>query len=69
MTWSEKVRYVRIKLQMTQVELSRATGIPVVTIARWETTDSEPQPKSMGKFLAFCDEKNIVFSKGVKDYE
>ncbi len=61
MRWSEKVRLVRIKLQMTQVQLSKATGIPVVTIARWETTDAEPQPRTLGKFLAFCKEKNIIF--------
>jgi len=63
MTWSEKVKYVRIRLQMTQVELSKATGIPVVTIARWETTNSEPQPKSRGKFLSFCEENNIFLEE------
>ncbi len=62
MKWSEKVRLVRIKLQMTQVQLSEATGIPVVTIARWETTDAEPQPKTLGKFLAFCKENDIDFN-------
>ena len=69
MTWSEKVKYVRVKLQMTQAELSKETGIPVVTIARWETTNSEPQPKSMGKFLSYCEKKKIVFTKGVIDNE
>ncbi len=61
MKWSEKVRLVRVKMQMTQAQLSQATGIPVVTIARWETTDSEPQPKTLGKFLIFCKENHIDF--------
>ena len=59
MTWREKVKYVRVKLQMTQPELSKATGISLVTIARWETTDSAPQPKLMGKFLEFCEKNKI----------
>lgn len=59
MTWKEKVKYVRVKLKMTQPELAKATGISLVTIARWETTDSVPQPKLLGKFLDFCEKNNI----------
>lgn len=61
MTLKEQLLYVRTKLQMTQVELSKATGISPITIARWETQDQSPQPKSYGKFLAFCDIQGIKF--------
>lgn len=61
MTWKEKVKYVRLKLQLTQAELSQETGIPLVTIARWECSNTEPRIKLKGKFLSFCEKKNIVF--------
>lgn len=51
--------FVRIKLQLTQTELAKATGISQTIIARWETTSKEPQPKSYGKFLAFCEVEGI----------
>lgn len=61
MNRSEKVKYVRIKMKMTQAEFSKASGIPMITIARWETTEAYPQPKSIGKFLDFCEREKIVF--------
>lgn len=36
MNKAEKVRYIREKLQVTQAELSKESGIPMVTLARWE---------------------------------
>lgn len=61
MTKAEKVRYVREKLQLTQLELSKESGIPMVTLARWEKSIQEPRAKQWGKFLEFCEKKNIVF--------
>jgi len=62
MKLKDKVKYVRIKLQLTQVELAQKTGISAITIARWETDeDCNPQPKLLGKFLAFCEENHIDF--------
>lgn len=63
MTIAEKVRYVREFLQLTQNELSKQCGIPRVTLARWESSVQEPRAKQWGKFIAFCEEKNINFSK------
>lgn len=59
MEWRDIVKEVRIKMQLTQSELSKMTGISMATIARWETTDSEPHPKQLGKFLEFCKKNNL----------
>ena len=67
MTLKEKLIYVRTELQMTQVELAKATGISNITIARWETQDMVPQPKSYGKFLAFCKANGITFDDKERD--
>ena len=63
MTLKEKLIYVRTELQMTQVELAKATGISNITIARWETQDMVPQPKSHGKFLASRKANGITSEK------
>lgn len=65
MTPKEQVLYVRLKLKMTQSELAKATGIPLVTIARWETSTKVPQAKQFGKFLDYCETHNIQFDKQV----
>ena len=61
MNKAEKVRYIREKLQVTQAELSKESGIPMVTLARWEAAMQEPRAKQWGKFISFCDKKKIVF--------
>ena len=62
MTKAEKVRYVREKLQLTQSELSKRCGIPMVTLARWENSLQEPRAKQWGKFIEFCESNNIMFN-------
>lgn len=61
MNLKEKLIFVRTKLKLTQNELAKLTGISAITIARWETIDMVPQPKSYGKFLEFCEKNNIKF--------
>ena len=63
MTLSEKVKYVRAKLRLTQKELSKKTGIPENTIVKWETEQTtKPQMSNYGKFLDFCELNGIDFS-------
>lgn len=59
MTISEIVKNVRVKLKLTQAELSKLSGIPVVTIARWESQSTKPRAKQWGTFLDFCKSHNI----------
>lgn len=61
MTPKEQVIYVRLKMKMTQAELSKAIGVPLVTIARWETSTKAPRAKQYGRFLEYCEKNNITF--------
>ncbi len=61
MKLKEQLKYVRCKLKLTQEQLAQETGISKVTIARWESSDVEPHMISYGKFLDFCEKKNIEF--------
>ena len=49
MKFSEKVKYARMKLLLTQEALAK------------ELENREPQIVSQGKFYAFCESKNIKF--------
>lgn len=63
MEWKDKVKYARIIMKMTQLDLSKATGISAVTIARWETGKIKPQSKQIGKFIEFCNKNKIEFNE------
>lgn len=59
----EQVKFVRRKLFLTQAQLSKETGISIVTIARWERIDGiKPQLSSYGKFLAYCEKKGVILN-------
>lgn len=60
-TKAVKVRYVREKLQLTKLELSKESRIYTMTFARWEKSIQEHRAKQWGKFLEFCERKNIIF--------
>lgn len=65
----EQVKLVRRKLLLTQAQLSKETGISVITIARWESVEGiKPQMVSYGKFLAYCEKKGIHFEDDEKDH-
>lgn len=63
MTFGEKVKFVRIKLKLTQAQLAKETGIPEITIAKWETHNIKPQAVSYGKFIEYCEKHNIRFDE------
>lgn len=65
MEFNKQVKYVRMKLKLTQAQLSELTKIPLVTIKKWETHDITPQMANYGKFIEFC-EKNNIFLNEVK---
>ena len=69
MTFSEKVKYVRMRLSLSQYALARKLNLSVPTICRWEKGNREPQAMTMGKFYIFCEENGIIFDdvKGFKE--
>jgi len=61
MNFSEKVKYVRMKLELSQGDLAKAIGIFYFTISRWERENREPQIAMLGKFYNYCERQGIRF--------
>lgn len=63
MTFSDKVKYVRAKLQLSQAQLAEKLKVSVVSVNRWESKGIEPQFLVRARFNEFCKENNIEFDK------
>ena len=61
MSFSEKVKYVRLKLKLSQEELARELGVSFATINRWENGSYNPSRLAKKAFEEFCNNKNIKF--------
>ena len=64
MNFSDKIRFVRDKLGLTQEELANKLGVSFATINRLEQGLTTPQISTERKFYAFCKENNVSFSAG-----
>lgn len=60
MSFSEKVKYVRTKLKLSQEDLARELGVSFATINRWENGSYNPSRLAKKAFDDFCKENNIV---------
>lgn len=61
MEFSNQVKYVRMKLELSQSDLAKALGISYSTISRWERENREPQMAMLGKFYNYCERQGIRF--------
>ncbi len=61
MIFSEKVKFVRKKLNMTQAELASALGVSFATINRWENNQVTPSSLAQKAFEDFCESNFIDF--------
>lgn len=61
MKFSDKVKYVRMKLELSQESLAKELGISYATVSRWERENRDPQMAKLGKFYNFCERKEIRF--------
>ena len=61
MKFSEKVKYARMKLLLTQEALAKELGVSYATICGWAKDNREPQIVSQGKFYAICESMEIKF--------
>ena len=61
MTFGEKVREVRGRLQLTQKQLGQQLGIKYYTINRWEKGHHHPTFLLLRRFEDFCDKHGIKF--------
>ena len=62
MTFADKVKFVRMKLYLSQAQLAKEIGVSLATVNRWESKGYEPQLSSLGRFNDFC-EKHIYFEE------
>ena len=60
MSFSEKVKYVRTELKLSQEDLAREMGVSFATINRWENGSYNPSRLAKKAFDDFCKENNIV---------
>ena len=53
MEFQDKVKYVRMKLYLSQEALAKELGVSFATICRWEKGNRTPQLMTLGRFYAF----------------
>ena len=54
MDFSEKIKYVRAKLDISQEELAQALNVSFASIHRWEKEKTKPIKMAQSAFNAFC---------------
>jgi DNA-binding transcriptional regulator YiaG len=64
MGFSEKIKYVREKLSMSQEDLARALNVSFATINRWENAKTKPIKIAQAAFDSFCESHGINFNDG-----
>lgn len=59
MNYSEKIKYIRDVLLLTQMELAKELGVAFATVNRWENGHIEPSIRSKRKIEAlFAEARN-----------
>ncbi len=67
MTFAEKVKFVRGKLQLSQIELAKQLNVSNVTINRWEVRGIHPSFLAEQRFEAFCQKNGIQIVQAKND--
>lgn len=62
MNFVEKVRVVREKLFLSQVDLGKELGVSYATINRWEQGKTQPNWQSKKIFHELCEKNDIKFN-------
>ena len=63
MEFSEKIKYVREKLNMSQEDLARALNVSFATINRWENAKTKPINITLNAFDTFYGKKGLFLIK------
>jgi len=66
MEFSEKIKYVRDKLEMSQEDLARALNVSFASINRWENRKAKPIKIAQAAFDTFCKSHRITFDDTIK---
>ena len=59
MDFSDKIKYVRAELLISQKELAKELGVSYVTISRLESSKVKPSFLTVKRLENFCKEKGI----------
>ena len=62
MSFADKVKEVRKKLNLSQEKLAAKLGVSFSTVHRWEKGHSFPSYIAQSQFESLCKENGIVFS-------
>lgn len=63
MIFADKVKFVRIKLNLSQEDLARELGVSFATINRWENGSYNPSRLAKKVFEDFCQKQNIMIEE------
>lgn len=63
MEFSEKIRFVRERLGMSQEELAHALNVSYASIHRWENAKTKPIKMAQAAFDTFCTNHSISFNE------
>lgn len=58
--FNEQLRYVRLKLAITQSEMSKLLNTDFHTVSRWERGVETPSKRNYNKFIELCKSKNLL---------
>ena len=61
--FADQVKYLRVKLRISQATLAKELGVYVPTVSRWERGSQEPHIMALGSFYDFCEEHGINFEE------
>lgn len=59
MDFGQQIKFVRLKLHMSQTEFGQLLGVSFTTINRWENGKTTPNYRALRIFENLCKEKNI----------
>lgn len=54
MTFGERVKQVRLALNLSQEEMAKELGVSFATINRWENSHNNPTYEALQRFEQFC---------------
>ncbi|MDR1939655.1 MAG: helix-turn-helix transcriptional regulator [Clostridiales bacterium] len=68
MTFAEKVLQLRVKLQISQMQLAELLGVAYTTVNRWEMGHYKATKLIMVRFDELCKKYGVKFDeKGTKE--
>lgn len=66
MTFGEQVKYVRLKLHLSQSDFGNLLSVNFTTVNRWENGKTEPSYKAIRAFETLCKERNMTLPEEIK---